>query len=123
MLDEIKNVQTTPPAPTASAAGLCPTLIQISKTHRYCRLTQHNRTTRPPHKFSKKMSYSGGLKPFVVTFFHRKTGVVYLIVDLLEEIWYTRWKCVKIESKCGEHISFSIICHVCKCVRNIGLAV
>ena len=29
MIDESKNVQTTPPAPTASAVGPCPTVIQI----------------------------------------------------------------------------------------------
>ena len=28
-IDESKNVQTTPPAPTASAIGPCPTVIQI----------------------------------------------------------------------------------------------
>ena len=28
-IDESKNVQTTPPAPTASAVGPCPTVIQI----------------------------------------------------------------------------------------------
>ena len=32
MIDERKNVQTTLLAPTASAAGPCPTLIQISRT-------------------------------------------------------------------------------------------
>ena len=29
MIDESKNVQTIPPAPTASAVGPCPTVIQI----------------------------------------------------------------------------------------------
>ena len=28
-IDESKNVQTTPPAPTATAVGPCPTVIQI----------------------------------------------------------------------------------------------
>ena len=32
MIDERKNVQTTPPAPTVSAVGPCPTIIQISRT-------------------------------------------------------------------------------------------
>ena len=50
MTDERKNVQTTPPAPTASAVGSCPTLIQISRTPRHWKFTQHNRTTRPPPK-------------------------------------------------------------------------
>ena len=29
MIDESKNVQTTPPAPTTSAVGPCPAVIQI----------------------------------------------------------------------------------------------
>ena len=36
-------------APTASAIGPCPTLIQISRTPRHWKTTQHHRTTRPPH--------------------------------------------------------------------------
>ena len=37
-----------PPAPTASAVSPCPTLIQINRTPRHWKLTQHHRTTRPP---------------------------------------------------------------------------
>ena len=37
-----------PPAPTASAVGPCPTLIQISRTLRHWKFTQHHHTTRPP---------------------------------------------------------------------------
>ena len=37
-----------PPAPTANAIDPCPTLIQISRTPRHCKFTQHHRTTRPP---------------------------------------------------------------------------
>ena len=37
-----------PPATTASAVGPCPTLIQISRTPRHWKFTQHHRTTRPP---------------------------------------------------------------------------
>ena len=48
MIDERKNVQTTPPAPTAGAVGPCPTLIQISRTPRQWKFTQHHRTTRRP---------------------------------------------------------------------------
>ena len=40
-----------PPAPIASAVGPCPTLIQISRTSRHWKLTQHHRTTQPPHPF------------------------------------------------------------------------
>ena len=34
-----------PPAPTASATGPCPTIIQISRTPRHWKITQHLRTT------------------------------------------------------------------------------
>ena len=34
-IDESKNVQTTPPAPTARAVGPCPTIIQTSRTPRH----------------------------------------------------------------------------------------
>ena len=37
-----------PPAPTASATGPCPTIIQISRTPQHWKFTQHLRTTRPP---------------------------------------------------------------------------
>ena len=46
---ERKNVQTTPPAPTANTTGPCPTITQISRTLRHWKFTQHLRTTRPPH--------------------------------------------------------------------------
>ena len=35
------------PAPIASTIGPCPTLIQIGRTPRHWKLTQHLRTTRP----------------------------------------------------------------------------
>ena len=41
MIDERKNVQTTPPVPIVSAVGPCPTLIQISRTPRHWKFTQH----------------------------------------------------------------------------------
>ena len=37
-----------PPAPTASAIGPCPTIIQTSRTPRHWKFTQHLRSTRPP---------------------------------------------------------------------------
>ena len=51
MIDESKNVQTTPPAPTASVIGPCPTIIKISRTPRYWQFTQHYRTTQPSQIF------------------------------------------------------------------------
>ena len=41
-----KNVQTTPPASTASAVGPCPALIHISRTPRHWKFTRHHRPTR-----------------------------------------------------------------------------
>ena len=38
----------SPSAPTASAVGPCPTIIQISRKPRHWRFTQHHCTTRPP---------------------------------------------------------------------------
>ena len=46
IIDERKNAQNTPPAPTASAIGPCSTAIQTSRTPRYWKFTQHHRTTR-----------------------------------------------------------------------------
>ena len=40
----------TPPAPTASAVGPCPTIIQISRTPRHWKLTQHHCTTPTWHE-------------------------------------------------------------------------
>ena len=37
-----------PPAPTASAIGSCPIIIQISRTHRNWKFTQHHHFIRPP---------------------------------------------------------------------------
>ena len=45
--DERKMSKQPPPAPIASAVGPCSN-IQISKTPRYWKFTQHNRITRPP---------------------------------------------------------------------------
>ena len=46
MIDERKNVQTTPSRTFCSALGPCPTLIQISRTPRHWKFTQHHRNTR-----------------------------------------------------------------------------
>ena len=41
-----------PPAPTASATGPCPTIIQISRTPRHWKFTQYLRTTPLSYFFS-----------------------------------------------------------------------
>ena len=48
MIDERINVQRNPPTPTASTVDPCPTLIQISRTPRHWKFTQHHRTTDHP---------------------------------------------------------------------------
>ena len=50
MIDERKMSKQPLPAPTASAVGPCPTIIQISKTPRYGKFIKPHRTTRPPPK-------------------------------------------------------------------------
>ena len=40
-----------PPAPTASAVGPCHTKIQVSRTPRHWKFTQHHRSTRPPPRY------------------------------------------------------------------------
>ena len=42
-----------PPTPIASTIGPCPTIIQISRTSRHWKFTQHIRTTRPPRPFKE----------------------------------------------------------------------
>ena len=44
----VKMSKQPPPAPTASAVGPCPTLIQTSRTPRTWKFIQDHRTTRPP---------------------------------------------------------------------------
>ena len=55
-----KMSKQAPPAPTASAVGPCPTIIQISRTPRHWKFTQHNRTTRSP--LCNYVIFSKGLK-------------------------------------------------------------
>ena len=43
------------PAPTASAVGPCPTLIQSSRSPRYWKFPQLHRTTRPPPLFCESV--------------------------------------------------------------------
>ena len=44
----VKMSKQPPPAPTASAIGPCPTIIQTVRTPRQWKFTQDHRTTRPP---------------------------------------------------------------------------
>ena len=48
-IDERKNAKQPPSAPAASAIGPCPSIIQINRTPRHWKFTQHLRTTL--HKF------------------------------------------------------------------------
>ena len=49
---EKKMSNPAPPSPTASEVGPCLTIIQISRTPRHWKFTQHLCTTRPPHAVS-----------------------------------------------------------------------
>ena len=53
MIDERKMSKPVPPAPTAGTVGPCPTIIQISRTPRHWKFTQHHRTTRV--KYQRKV--------------------------------------------------------------------
>ena len=44
---EKKMSKQRPPSPTASAVGPCPTTIEMSRTPRHWKFTQHHRTTDP----------------------------------------------------------------------------
>ena len=50
-----------PPAPTARVVGPCPSLIQISRTPRHWKFTQHHRTTRPTPVGLKPLNMQQGL--------------------------------------------------------------
>ena len=62
-----------PPAPTASATGPCPTIIQISRMPRHWKFTQHLRTTRPPPLYLenyfmyKVVTLAGGIREPLLT--------------------------------------------------------
>ena len=43
----VKMSKPPPPAPTASAIGPCPTVIQVVGRPRHWKFTQHHRNTRP----------------------------------------------------------------------------
>ena len=58
-----------PPAPTARVEGPCPTLIQISRTPRHWKFTQHHRTTRPPPRFPRPGFYEVFGKQFAGWYF------------------------------------------------------
>ena len=57
MIDREKISKQPSPAPTESAEGPCPTLIQISRTHRLWKFTQHHRTSRPSPSYIESRSY------------------------------------------------------------------
>ena len=54
----VKMSKQPPPAPTASAVGPCSTISQIRRMPRHWKLTQHHRTTQPPHFNIKIGTYS-----------------------------------------------------------------
>ena len=54
-----------PPAPTASAIGPCPTLIENCRTPRHWKFTQHHRTTRPTPKTTQQFDLIRGGETFI----------------------------------------------------------
>ena len=58
MKDERKMSKQPPPAPTASTVDPCPTLIQICRTPRHWKFTQHHRTPTTPPLFERSWYYS-----------------------------------------------------------------
>ena len=58
MIGERKMSKQPPLAPTASAIRPCPTIIQISRTPRRWKFTQHHRSTRPPLKIDQRRPFS-----------------------------------------------------------------
>ena len=75
-----------PPAPATSAIGPCPTIIQISRTPRDWKFTQHLRTTQPPQM--EKRNYTNFPKlnkgPLVVLYQQKDSEKV--------EKQSTRWR-------------------------------
>ena len=53
IIDERTMSKQPPPAPTVSAIGPCPTIMQISRTPQHWKFTQYHHTTRPPTVLSK----------------------------------------------------------------------
>ena len=68
-----------PPAPTASAISPCPTLIQISRTPRHWKFTQHHCTTRPPPRKRKERIDESNKRTIVVLY--RSPELVGWLVD------------------------------------------
>ena len=68
-----KRSKQPPPAPTASATGPCPTIIQISRTPRHWKFTQHLGTTGPPpDHISSSLSMRNCILLFVQRFSYSK---------------------------------------------------
>ena len=58
MIDESKMSKQPPPTSTINAVGPCPIIIQISRTPRHWKFTQHHRTTQPYLTQSRTMCSS-----------------------------------------------------------------
>ena len=71
-----------PHAPTASAAGPCPTIIQVRRMPQYWKFTQHYRTTRPPQNDLRVRTFDLG------------TFTTYFSTDLRGGPWNYYYLCV-----------------------------
>ena len=76
----VKMAKQTPPAPTASAGGPCPTISQIRRTPQHLKFTQHHRTTQPP--------------PVLMPLYKKKTNIPRLS-DLRFSVLFNRISVIK----------------------------
>ena len=86
------------PAPTASTVSPCPTLIQISRTPRHWKITQHHRTTRPPPTFRQQE-------------FVRKVWPILSLAKVTFSLWsILQYGCYSSEDLKDDNISYCLPC-------------
>ena len=93
-----------PPAPTVSAVGPCPTVIQTSRTPRHWKFTQHHRTTRPPPAPMERV-HIDFLGPLPKT--PRGNENIFIMVDQ-----FTKWvECIPLPSQTAEVTAKAAVDH------------
>ena len=92
-----------PPAPTASAIGPCPTMMQISRTPRPWKFSQHLRTTRPPPYIKRERERERECVCACVLFYNTKDWMQFYISGLTWEQGWIRSVCTSAQY---DHTSF-----------------
>ena len=98
-----------PPAPTASAVGPCPTVIQVVGRPRHWKFTRHHRTTRPPPLILKASTKFRIERNSFASTFKSKLHLVLFYAS----VWYI---CdfflfhIEIEGKCGGLLGGQRVC-------------